>query len=66
MNDEIVNEVRANREALLQEHGGRLDALTQAAMKRQWEHDRKVLTPEPKPIQPDSAPNAYVLREQTE
>lgn len=66
MNDPITNEVRANREALLRAHHGDLEALARAAMARQWERDRPVLPPQAKPVPSDSAPNAYVLREQAE
>lgn len=62
--DVIVEEVRKNRQDILESYKGDIKALMQAAMKNQWKRGHKVVSARKKIIQQGVAPNAYPLRRQ--
>ena len=42
--DDLVDEVRKNRDEMMASYGGDVHRMLQAAMKKQWESGRKVVT----------------------
>jgi hypothetical protein len=62
MNDELIAEVRKNREDLLHSYNGDVDAMMKDLMQKQWHSNHNVVSPQDANLISDSSREVYPIK----